>query len=243
MNVETLYNMAKAAARGAERVCEAVSEGKFAWQIYGGYPAYIAEYNKLLPFVIEEYGAEAEYLFQPIDLGKSINPADVPGMMWRTYAELAAARLAALASYLQDKVGEKTIQIQSILDVINLNLRPAIFDKPKREREIQNSLEIILRAKGFDYQREKVSIVYSSKTYVPDFTFDSRDLALEVKFCNTVRKEKDIIDEINGDIPAYKTKYRHLIFVVYDLGFIRDVMQFKSGIEDNPDVYVLVVKR
>jgi hypothetical protein len=134
-------------------------------------------------------------------------------------------------------------QVQAILDLIDANLRPAIFHDPEREVEVQNALEVILRARALDYRREKVTIEYSSKRFVPDFTFEPLDLAVEVKLCKSAEKEKAIVDEINADIPAYQTRYRHIIFVVYDLGFIRDVSQFRSGIESNPDVYVLVVKK
>lgn len=190
--------------------------------------------------VIEQFGEEARHLFQPIDLAPGHR---TEGLMWVAYSELAAVRLNALAAYLQAKLGATGRQVQAILDLIDANLRPAIFHDPEREVEVQNGLEVILRARALDYRREKVTIEYSSKRFVPDFTFESLDLAVEVKLCKSAEKEKAIVDEINADIPAYQTRYRHIIFVVYDLGFIRDVSQFKSGIESNPDVYVLVVKK
>jgi DpnII restriction endonuclease len=96
-----------------------------------------------------------------------------------------------------------------------------------------------LRAK---VRREKVSIPYSSKKFIPDFVFDSFDLALDTKLCNSANREREIVDEINADIPAYHTKYGHILFVIYDVGFIRDVAQFKSGIEAIPGVRVIVIK-
>ena len=113
----------------------------------------------------------------------------------------------------------------------------------QNEREVENVLETILRAKSLDYRREKVSIEYSSKSFVPDFTFDSLDLALETKLCKSAAKEKALIDEINADILAYKTCYNRIVFVIYDLGCIRDEGRFRSGIEGNPGVYVLIIKK
>jgi hypothetical protein len=55
-------------------------------------------------------------------------------------------------------------------------------------------------------------------------------------------KEKAIISEINDDIIAYKTKYSNLIFVVYDIGIIRDQDLFRSGLEASENVVVKVVK-
>jgi len=236
--------MAKAAARGAERACEIPSgQTELPWMVCGGYPAYINEYNLLVPFVIKHFGEEAERLFQPIDIGKAINPADAVGAMWRTYLELASARLNALTAYIQTKVGRTDFQIQSIIDLINTNLRPTIFEDPEKERDVQNALETLFRVRGIDYRREKITIPYSSKTFVPDFTFESLDLALEVKLCKSAENEKTIIDDINADIPAFQTKYKNVVFVVYDIGHIRDVSLFKSGIESNPDIYVQVIKR
>lgn len=240
MDVETLYMMVKAVARNAERACEVAGHNTSTLWGYSGYSAYIDEYNRLVPLVVEQFGEEAKRLFQPIDLTPGYSTA---GIMWITYSELASTRLNALASYLQAKLGATDRQVQAVLDLINANLRPAIFHDPEREVEVQNALEVIFRARVFDYRREKVTIEYSSKQFVPDFTFESLDLAVEVKLCKSAKKEKIIIDEINADIPAYQTKYRYIIFVVYDCGFIRDVNQFKSGIESNPGVYVLVVKK
>ncbi len=56
-------------------------------------------------------------------------------------------------------------------------------------------------------------------------------------------RAKEIIDEINADIPPYKTRYENVIFVIYDLGFIRDVTEFKGSIEKNLNIYVSVVKK
>ena len=92
------------------------------------------------------------------------------------------------------------------------------------------------------HDRETDSIVYSSKTYTPDFTFRSIDLAVELKLCNRSERGKEIIAEINDDIIAYKTKYRNLIFFVYDCGHIRDVDRFAQAFEASEGVLVRVIK-
>lgn len=84
-------------------------------------------------------------------------------------------------------------------------------------------------------------IVYSSKSYKPDFLFSKIDTIVEVKLCNSKEVEKDIISQINDDIVAYRTKYSNLIFVVYDVGVIRDQDKFRKSIEAN-DVVVRFVK-
>ncbi len=242
MDVETLYNMARAAARGAQAALQAPADEKDMLIRFTGYAAYVGEYNRLVPYAVALFDKEAQTLFQPIDLGKDANAFSVAPVGQKWYLEFVAARLNALAAYLQSKVSSRDHAAQSLIDLIESNLRSAMFFPPERERDVHNALEIIFRARGLDYRREKDVIEYSSKTFIPDFTFQSLDLALEVKLCKTDRREKKIIDEINADIPAYQTKYRRALFVVFDLGFIRDVARFKSGIEGNPEVYVLVVK-
>jgi hypothetical protein len=49
------------------------------------------------------------------------------------------------------------------------------------------------------------------------------DLAIEIKFCNSTKRKKEMIAEINDDILAYQLGCGNLIFVVYGLGQIRDV--------------------
>jgi hypothetical protein len=244
MDFETLHNMAASAARNAERMCsqEGGSGTGLPFQNYAGYPFYIDEYNRLLAFTAQADPAVTTY-FQQIDLGKDRNPADVIGPMWKSYAELAAVRLNSLASYLQSKLGTKRQEYEQIIDLINVNLRPAIYEDPRHEREVQNALETIFRARALDFRREQDSVPYSTKRYIPDFTFNRIGLAVEVKLCKDNDREKDMIEEINSDIIGYGGRCDRCLFVIYDLGFIRDTAAFSRDIEANPNVHVLIVKK
>ena len=224
--------MAKAATHSAERMSKTN---------VGGYFAFVHEYNKLVPLVHDLFGTESISLFQRISV-KDLDPRRVTPMHWGSKAELAVSRLTSLTAYLQAKLVAPNRQINAVLDLVKVVLRPSIFTKPNHEKDIQNTLEVIFRSRGLDYRREKEKIEYSSKSFVPDFTFESLDLAMEVKFCDSEKKEKTIIDEMNADIPAYQTRYRWIIFVMYDLGIIQDEHLFKSSIESNPDVYVHIQK-
>jgi hypothetical protein len=123
------------------------------------------------------------------------------------------------------------------------DLRASIYQDPKNEREVQDTLETIFRARALDYLRERDTVPYSTKRYIPDFTFNRLGLAVEVKYCKDKDREKDPIDEINADIVGYAGRYDRTIFVIYDLGFIRDVPQFSRDIEKNPNVHVVIVKK
>lgn len=234
VDFQALYNIAASAARNAERMCS--QEGGV------GYPSYIEQYNHLLELTAQIDPAVATYL-KPVDLSTNRDPAFVRPPLWRSYAEAAALQLGSLASYLQPKLGTKRQEYEQIIDLINANLRPAIYEDPKHEREVQNALETIFRARALDFRREQDTVPYSTKRYIPDFTFNRIGLAVEVKLCKDKDREKDMIDEINSDIIGYADRYDRCLFVIYDLGFIRDVAQFSRDIEENPNVHVRIVKK
>ena len=51
-----------------------------------------------------------------------------------------------------------------------------------------------------------------------------------------------MIEEISADITAYKKAYQRQLYVVYDLGVIRDEAEFKRDIEMVEGVKVVIVK-
>jgi REase_DpnII-MboI len=244
MDFETLYNMAASAARGADQMCghEGGPGSQQSLHRLGGYPHYISEYNRLLRLGGEVDAAVTEY-FEPIDETSIPSPRNVSPALWGIYAEQAAVALNSLASYLQSKLGKKQQEYEQIIDLIRSNLRRAIFKDPVHEREVQDALEIIFNARNLDFRREQETVPYSSKRYIPDFTFDRLGLAVEVKLCKDRDREKVMIDEINADIVGYGGKYDRCIFVVFDLGVIRDEARFSEDIEKNPGAHVLIVKK
>lgn len=44
------------------------------------------------------------------------------------------------------------------------------------------------------------------------------------------------------DITAYSKNYENILFVVYDIGIIRDEIEFHRDIASNDGVYVVIVK-
>lgn len=143
----------------------------------------------------------------------------------------------------KSKKAARTLTIDEVILEVTEKLRAIIRKTPKNESEVQNAVEALFRIKDYDFEREKVSFEYSTKSYQPDFTFSSLNLAIDIKLCNSERDEKEIIDQINADIVGYKTKYANLLFLVYDTGFIRDTKKFSHGIEEpNVSVQVRVIK-
>lgn len=135
---------------------------------------------------------------------------------------------------------QATGDLMKVLSLSEHKLRKVIRTKPEREKEIQDLFENLLIGADINYQKEGPHIGYSSKEYIPDFSFGSIDLAVEIKLCKT--EEKTFIQQINDDILAYKTKFNNLLFIIYDLGVIRDVDTFKQSFEETENVIVHVIK-
>lgn len=162
------------------------------------------------------------------------------GFLQAALDDLARAGLSGV--YEGKDTGPESSALIDILSVVERKLRKVLRQPPSREREVQDALENLLIGADIAYSRETDSIEYSSKTYVPDFSFPRLDLVVEVKLCGSQQREKEIIAEMNDDILAYRTKYGNQIFVVYDLGHIRDTDRFSTQFEETKGILVRVVK-
>ncbi len=208
------------------------------------YYVYICKYNKLLEQIARHI--EIESIVGYFDLKKIKSPYDTIPDQQKNYFSAVHADLLILKSFLENKLDLKKDEIIGLTFFLQANLRKAIFEIPKKEKDIQNTVEQLLIGKGFnkgiDYDRETGRIKVSIKESIPDFIFMKLDLALELKFSTTKDKSKTIVDEINADIQVYSKKYQNILFLVYDLGSIRDENEFKNGIENKTSINVIIVK-
>lgn len=132
--------------------------------------------------------------------------------------------------------------LMQVLSLAEFKLRKAMRERPDNERVVQDAFDTLLHGSGLRHSRERVQIQYGSKNYVPDFTIAELDLAIDLKLCGRDGREKEIIAELNDDILGYKSQFGNILFVVYDLGLIRDVELFTSAFEAHANVLVRVVK-
>jgi hypothetical protein len=146
------------------------------------------------------------------------------------------------AVYQGKNTAPESSTLVKVVALTERKLRKIMREAPKNEREVQNAIETLFVAADIEHAREIDRFEYSSKSYIPDFTLSKIDLAVEIKICNRADREKEIIAEINDDILAYKQKYGNILFVIYDLGFIRDVEKFKEHFEQQDQVLVQVIK-
>jgi hypothetical protein len=141
----------------------------------------------------------------------------------------------------KDTPKESSVLIK-IMTLADRKLRKTVRSIPQREKDIQDAFENLLIGADMLYRREHPHIAYSSKAYVPDFTFEKIDLALDVKLCAKGAREKEMIAELNDDIMAYKTKFGNVMFVIYDVGMIGDVDRFTSEFKTRDDVIITIIK-
>ena len=160
------------------------------------------------------------------------------GLILASKDHLEASEISEV--YNGDNTAEEASDLIQIINLGEKKLRKLIRETPTKEKQVQDKYEDLLIANDINYAREFPHIEYSSKQYVPDFSIEKLDLAIEIKLCK--KDEKLLIAQINDDILAYKTKFRNLIFLIYDIGQIRDVDKFKDSIELHEDVIVQIIK-
>ena len=239
--LQTLLRAANALLRSMEMAPAANPQD--AWR-FSSYKEYALKYNALYRAVesIEAVDAPLDYY----------NEKKIPSNM-NTIAiqqseifQSVHANLSILCAWLEQRTDIAKREANTLVTFLQARLRSAIFVEPEKEVDVQNSVEQLLIGrglqKGIDYDRETGRVKISVKESVPDFVFRSMSLALEVKLVRERSRHGALVDEINADVLAYSTAYNSLIFLVYDLGTIRDELEFKRGLEASGNVSVVLVK-
>jgi hypothetical protein len=211
---------------------------------YSSFGTYLRKYNELVKLaapLLPNTTILDQFILEKIKVW--------PDCTWieqKAYFDAAYSNAALLKSLLEGAIGYAEDETHNLRDFIQANLRRAVFTVPDREIELQNGVEALLvgrgMAKGKDYDRETGRVKTSGKESIPDFIFPNLNLCLEVKLSNSKDKLRTIVDEINADIRAYATQYDRQLYIVYDLGTVRDESEFRRDLEDVPGVSVIVVK-
>ncbi|MCM3172891.1 hypothetical protein [Paenibacillus sp. MER 99-2] len=151
-----------------------------------------------------------------------------------------------LISSLESNIDFVEEEVDNIESFIKTKLRSVLYEIPQKEKEVQNAIENLFVGKGFnkaiDYDRETGKFNFSGREYIPDFILPKLRMCIEVKLLKDVAKKSKIIEEINADITAYLKEYENVLFVVYDLGVIRDELEFCRDIESNEGIKIIIVK-
>jgi len=212
----------------------------------------IARYSsfKQLALVYNDLVKEAKS-FLTLSNIYTMNTKDMKGSsntVWPIQKEIMESTLIStrmLMTTLESNIDFVVEEIDNVENFINTKLRSVIFETPEKEKEVQRGLETLFVGKGYnkgiDYDRETGKFNYSGREYIPDFILPKLRMCIEVKLLKDNSRKSRIIEEINADISAYSKEYENLLFVVYDLGIIRDKIEFCRDIE-NKGAKIIVVK-
>jgi hypothetical protein len=219
------------------------SDPNAVWR-HSSYRHYMRKYNDIVRYV--RGLADIRAPIDVYDMKKVPHWGNTVMPVQKELFESVHANLSILEAWLSARVDLPAEKAEDLRNFFEANLRKAVFDPPDREVEIQNAVEQLLigrgMVKGVDYDRETGRVKVSIKECVPDFVLPKLSFAIEVKLAKTETKAKAIVDEINADIQAYGREYERLLFIVYDLGTIRDTGEFTRGLEVTGGTEVIVVK-
>lgn len=211
---------------------------------YASYRDYMRKSNELVHLVNKLITTGT--IVDMYDLDKVKSAFDTLAPQQKNFFEMVYTNLMILRKFLESKLEIKRFEAQSLTDFIQLRLRKVIFGLPEKELEIQNGIEQLLvgrgLSKGVDYDREVGRVKVSAKEFIPDFIISEFNLAIEVKLIKDKARVKTAIEEINSDIHAYSKEYPNILFVIYDMGYIRDEDEFKNDLDNNSNVRLIVVK-
>ncbi len=234
------------AVRSLQRAMTDVSSAALMYRIdnWVSYRQFAKKYTQLVRLVATETSLSP--LLDEFDIDKMLGPDNLLPSEQKAIFETVVMELALLRGHLETNIGVVDDEVRALRDFLQYRLRSAMLKKPAQESEVQDVIEQLLIGRGLfkgqDYDREVGRVKISIKEAIPDFILQKLSLALEVKLTKTQQRVRDVIDEINADIASYSKKYAHLLFVVYDLGHIRDEMEFRRDLENTYSVAVLVVK-
>ncbi len=116
-------------------------------------------------------------------------------------------RLGIAEAYDGKDTGPEASEILKIVNLAERKFRQTMRREPTSEKEVQDRFEDLLLGSGITFKREVEHVEYSSKNYIPDFTVERSDLAIEIKYSARASREREMIAEINDDIIAYQQRW------------------------------------
>lgn len=212
---------------------------------YSSFKTYAEEYSHLAYEVNKGIDLSKERILL-YDVNKMKGWADSVWPQQKEIIDSLVVYTDTLIAFLEKEIDFIDDEYTNLENFIKNKLRSSLFTQPEKEKEVQNTIEALFIGKGWnkgiDYDRETGKFEFSGKEYIPDFIVPKLNLCIEVKLLKEGRKSK-VIEEINADITAYSKEYKRQIYVIYDLGVIRDEVEFKRDIENaKDDIKVIIVK-
>ena len=185
-------------------------------------------------------------IYNSYDTSKLKNVYDMTGIEQMTLFQSVLTSVRLLIATLEENYDYVEDELNSLENFISSKMRLMFTSIPNDEKEVQDNLERLFIGnnmnKGVDYDRETGKFNFSGREYIPDFIIPNLKCCLEVKLLKEKNKKSKIIEEINADITAYSKAYNEIVFIIYDIGVINDVIEFKRDIESSGNIKVIVIK-
>ena len=185
-------------------------------------------------------------IYNSYDVKNLKNVFDLTGIEQMTIFQSVLTSTRLLIATLEGNYDYVEDEINNLENFINSKIRLMFTETPKSEKEVQDNLERLFIGnnmnKGVDYDRETGKFNFSGREYIPDFIFPNLKTCLELKLLKEKAKKSKTIEEINADITAYSKQYNEILFLIYDIGVINDITEFKRDIEASGNVKVIIVK-
>lgn len=212
---------------------------------YSGFKTYAAEFNHLVGEVSKLIGLNNEGISY-YESGSLKGCMDTVWPQQKQVIESTLINTNTLIAIMNKEIDFVEDEYLNVESFIKAKLRKMIFNSPDKEKDIQNAIEQLFIGKGWnkgiDYDREAGKFEFSGREYIPDFLIPKLELCVEVKLLKENRKSK-IIEEISADITAYSKQYKRILFVIYDMGFVRDDTEFRRDIENSREgIKVVIIK-
>ncbi|WP_088825858.1 hypothetical protein [Listeria goaensis] len=201
-------------------------------------------YNELANEAMQYIHFSANYHEYRINDLPNVN--NMTGIEQKTLFEQVFYSTKMLLSTLEGSYEFLEDEADNLVNLISKRFRGLFHEVPTKEKDVQDALENFLIAnsydKGMDYDRETGKFNFSGREYIPDFIVPPLKLCIEVKLLKEKGKRSKLIEEINADVTAYSKQYERILFLVYDLGNIRDEVEFRRDIEAAGSVKLLLIK-
>lgn len=143
-----------------------------------------------------------------------------------------------------DSFTTEDVVIDKVKNAIEKGLRKSIGDrKIEKEFEVRDIIDGLLTVAGYDFQKETPENKFSAKRFRPDLTSESLSTVIEVKLIKIKGDVSKSVEGLSADIEPYKSRFKNILFVVYDLGFVNDVDEYCKDFRKIDRVDILLVKR
>jgi hypothetical protein len=134
--------------------------------------------------------------------------------------------------------------VEEIKEAIRKGLRKSIGDrKIEKEFEIRDIIDGLLTVAGYDFKKETPEEKFSAKGFRPDLTSKNLSTVIEVKLIDSQGDVSKSVEGLSADIEPYKKRFKNILFVVYDLGFVNDIEEYCKDFKKIDGVDILLIKR